>query len=1424
MKQTLILLFCIFHLSYSESTKLKKGRKLMSCSSNCMSCYMENDCTNSGAGCSWDGSYCNSAGSGGDTCYAVYGIYTDSCLYSNLGGLCVEATSSTSKTDCDMYSNTWIESNTFCDTDMGVCADNSMEGCSSDEDCFQCNTEIGTCANNQDKPCTDWQDCTLPTMDSCVLGQSQGMDYVCESGSPSCSAQTNALSCLSIKMMGSNSPCCVIQRPDGEDCVNNNECTSGTCDYMSYKCGVPGNTCDTNYNECSHNNAIFCQTDADCNKDTECKDPEADNTGTDNSKTENNAECEYKTGMMAGLDFSGDADLQVPDLSDQAKIDKFDMSSITGLNTVAKKKKSRRKMIRQMFNTNAGGRTVKKFAMKASKLMLDGFKRPPTGDNLIQMVKGEKHASTIGVSENTLSFAANGDSDYKVNGGTEANPSLKICAGEPYSIERVESGHNLQIQGISSCSTHVDDGCYNNNRMTFQEPDDHTVYKAETPILSTSLPLSVEYVFVFNVEALPVGGASYRTLISYEYGNPVALNLGLNTITIRPDISTRNVKIQFTSEAITINSFKINGDEQLRMMDKLTSAVTSSASQVWTPSAGSFEYYSVTHAAMKGTIEVVDCYGGLTEVVTDSFGSDNPVYVPLEKDEAVKVKVTLDGSQKVVMMHQISDTKMKVKVDSGTTVVIEDGGSSHVEGGIEISFVGSGGVETVQGCMDPNYDEYDASATQDTSPTSCITPATCTSSDITCQNGGAISGDKVNGCSCDCSGTGYQGSNCQTLEGCMDNRYDEYDASAIQDTTPTSCITPATCTSSDITCQNSGAVTGDKVDGCSCDCSGTGYEGSNCQTLSCADDVQNELFCSLSDAQARASVIGCSGYHQHSPHYMPCSTHSDYDTATAADLTGVTAEVTFSSINLRCIGSTLETKDGTSFAQTCNDGYLSSGGAPQYVCSSNVVVKGTPSCEPVQVELSAAQIAATSMDGSETCQPGSTSFSSVFCASNYATSDGNNPLYTCDTSGIVTEVNPCKPQCSSSVPTGYTGTPDPRFQQNSGNYLYDVTDLTCDTHYHVDGSIALSTSCSAVGGSVVLSGCALDVCSNTIPTGYIKTSGNDWSIDNFNINLACDSGYVQVGGVFTVTACSTHDGQLQLSGGQCVSQNIGCMDSSANNYNPYANQDDGSCTYDCTVCTHGTPANTCTLAEKDSANKCAQGGCDSGYTNSGNACQPECPTNFYDPVGIDHVNCVCGNDGELGSSQFCYPYDPPIKQGSPACKAKAGLNEQPCNCLQTDNGNMGSVICSSSEFCYDVDNDSLTAHECSSLAAVSPEEFIMLDPGEMDTVSTATLTVQSVICGSGMMALPKTQATLEYECIPCNRSVYLSKVNSPNGLIPKEVDGVLVLQRDTNYAPSVVHGKCCVNSHHSVCASMLNEYKTKCEGNSTTKGVGLTCL
>ena len=129
------------------------------------------------------------------------------------------------------------------------------------------------------------------------------------------------------------------------------------------------------------------------------------------------------------------------------------------------------------------------------------------------------------------------------------------------------------------------------------------------------------------------------------------------------------------------------------------------------------------------------------------------------------------------------------------------------------------------------------------------------------------------------------------------------------------------------------------------------------------------------------------------------------------------------------------------------------------------------------------------------------------------------------------------------------------------------------------------------------------------------------------------------------------------------------------------------------------------------------------------------------------------------------------------------------------------------------------------------------DPGEVTTTDQDVWLVSHASCGAGKFNNLKRQQTLGFDCVSCDRTAFLNNYNAPYGVKATNVDGKDTLRREQtmdNYK-GVVHGKCCVNPHHSVCAEMIKEYKSKCElslvmdsnGNivdEVSKGTGVQCL
>jgi hypothetical protein len=148
-----------------------------------------------------------------------------------------------------------------------------------------------------------------------------------------------------------------------------------------------------------------------------------------------------------------------------------------------------------------------------------------------------------------------------------------------------------------------------------------------------------------------------------------------------------------------------------------------------------------------------------------------------------------------------------------------------------------------------------------------------------CLNGGACL-DRVNDFKCDCNGTGYSGTTCQTAGPCVANPCENGGVCSATGATTYTCdctgtgFEGSTCETNHDDCTTTSCVHGtcvDGVNGFTCDCTGTGYEGTTCETnhndcttKSCAAlggrcvDLVNGFRCECkSDADCGGAVLSC---------------------------------------------------------------------------------------------------------------------------------------------------------------------------------------------------------------------------------------------------------------------------------------------------------------------------------------------------------------------------------------------------------------------------------------------------------------------------------------------------------------------------------------------------------------------------------------
>jgi hypothetical protein len=221
--------------------------------------------------------------------------------------------------------------------------------------------------------------------------------------------------------------------------------------------------------------------------------------------------------------------------------------------------------------------------------------------------------------------------------------------------------------------------------------------------------------------------------------------------------------------------------------------------------------------------------------------------------------------------------------------------------------------------------------------------------------------------------------------------------------------------------------------------------------------------------------------------------------------------------------------------------------------------------------------------------------------------------------------------------------------------------------------------------------------------------------------------------------------------------------------------------------------------------------------------------------------CQCGEDVAV-EGDYCALNSDGNRQKSTLtpCSAGAGSNSEACYCpTSSSSPRLGSgTTCTptsdSAIYCYDTDNNNNM--ECTFDELNKPDDFMLEDPGETTTNDIETWSIAHANCGEGKFSNIKRQSTLGFDCVPCDRSVFLNNYNTPYGVKATNVDGKDVLKRESSLDDhqNVVHGRCCVNSHHSVCAQMIREYKLKCEStlvmsngviqDEVSKGTGVQCL
>ena len=152
-------------------------------------------------------------------------------------------------------------------------------------------------------------------------------------------------------------------------------------------------------------------------------------------------------------------------------------------------------------------------------------------------------------------------------------------------------------------------------------------------------------------------------------------------------------------------------------------------------------------------------------------------------------------------------------------------------------------------------------------------------SPMPCLNGGTCT-DRVNDFKCDCNGTGYSGTTCQTAGPCVANPCLHGGVCTTTGATTYTCDCTSTgyegttCQTNHNDCTSSSCAHGtcvDGVNGFTCDCTGSGYEGTHCETNhndctsssctgvggTCVDLVNGFKCACATDADCGGAVLSC---------------------------------------------------------------------------------------------------------------------------------------------------------------------------------------------------------------------------------------------------------------------------------------------------------------------------------------------------------------------------------------------------------------------------------------------------------------------------------------------------------------------------------------------------------------------------------------
>jgi len=154
----------------------------------------------------------------------------------------------------------------------------------------------------------------------------------------------------------------------------------------------------------------------------------------------------------------------------------------------------------------------------------------------------------------------------------------------------------------------------------------------------------------------------------------------------------------------------------------------------------------------------------------------------------------------------------------------------------------------------------------------------------------------------------------------------------------------------------------------------------------------------------------------------------------------------------------------------------------------------------------------------------------------------------------------------------------------------------------------------------------------------------NWNFGDGTTASGANANHVYVTlGTYTVTLTVTDNYGGKVTASKTITINnigevLGCMDATANNYNPLATKDDGSCTYDVQICVPGTTEilTTCWDGSVESSRTCNVDGL--SWTTTTNTCPVQDILGCTDTTANNYNPLATKDDGSCTyTTQICVP-------------------------------------------------------------------------------------------------------------------------------------------------------------------------------------------